>query len=113
MTEIAWAAGIYEGEGTCYMQRRAKGTRSDIATLKVVMTDEDIVRRFGAVVGVGSISGPHADKRKASYKPTWRYIVHGTRARAVLEMFFPWLGERRKAQAIQVFPDLASTNQGE
>ena len=50
--EQAWAAGIFEGEGTIVIFGPTKRQRS----LSVSMTDEDVIRRFAAVVGVALLS---------------------------------------------------------
>jgi hypothetical protein len=52
VVEIAWAAGLFDGEGTatiCGGQRR----------LAVKMADEESVRRFHAAIGVGKVYGPY------------------------------------------------------
>ncbi len=90
--EIAWAAGIFEGEG-CFSttgKPGIHGRRHLRATL--MMKDEDIVRRFAAVVGVGKVYD-----RKCRSLTVWHC---GKRAefRHLAEMFRPWLGERRIAR---------------
>lgn len=92
--EAAWAAGIFEGEGSIYYYK-AKNRW----TLQVQMTDEDVVRRLQEVLGCGSVTGPHFRK---DWKPTWSWksaaqgdVTH------VLALFLPYLGLRRKAKALE------------
>jgi hypothetical protein len=94
---IAWAAGVFEGEGwMAYREKPASWQAS------VTMTDEDVVLRFAAVVGVGRVRGP-IKKQRAHYKDQWQWCV-SSRADVVLflEMVLPWLGERRCARALAV-----------
>lgn len=47
-SEIAWAAGLFEGEGSISAER-----------LQLKMITEESVRRFGAALGVGKVYGPY------------------------------------------------------
>ena len=47
--ELAWVAGIFEGEGCLYKDPRRKKDHK----LQVVMTDKDIVERLHRITGVG------------------------------------------------------------
>lgn len=89
--EIAWAAGIFEGEG-CIYQGTGVG-------LVINMTDKDVLERFAAIVGVGRIRGPIAGQ-KANHKSFWEWRVGRQADReAVLLAFMPWLGQRRRDKA--------------
>lgn len=94
--EMAWAAGLFEGEGCISVggQKRRSG-----GCLIIRMTDLDSLERFMSIVSVGRIRGPIAPT-KANHKPSWEWRV-GTWAeveRLLLE-FKPWLGARRNAKA--------------
>jgi hypothetical protein len=54
--EIAWAAGLFEGEGCISHMQRGSGLDLQIA---LAMTDEEVVRRFDAVVDRGRVYGPY------------------------------------------------------
>jgi hypothetical protein len=90
---LAWAAGLFEGEGSI-------SVKAQTAQLQLSMSDEDVVRRLHLIMGVGSFSGPYQDKRKPTYKPMWTWSVGGARkVQAVLAAFWNQLGDRRKAKA--------------
>ena len=90
---IAWAAGLFEGEGSISIKPQT-------AQLHLAMTDEDVVRKFHAIVGMGNVYGPGIDKRKPHYKPSWRWAVGGSKkSQALLAAFWPFLGARRQAKA--------------
>ncbi len=89
--EIAWAAGLLEGEG-CF---HSTGGRPRVS---VNMTDEDVLVRLKGVLGCGRLSGPR--EVNPGYKPVWRYdLSRMDQVYAVTAALYSQLGERRKAQA--------------
>jgi hypothetical protein len=97
--QIAWAAGLFEGEGSM----TESGGRLDI---RVKMTDEDVVRRFADVMECGKVYGPYKyDYRDGSKrKPHWVWVALSYEAFEVLELLWPWLCTRRRAQALALVP---------
>lgn len=90
--EVAWLAGIYEGEGYC-------GISSKRAIhVSIVMTDFDVMERILALTGIGSLRpGKHANNPE--HKSFLRWGVGSKNAVDFLELILPWLGERRSARA--------------
>ena len=67
-TDLAWFAGIVEGEGTFSSQgRHGSRRRPEIA---VSMTDEDVIRRCHRITGVGGVS-----RYETGFKPMFRWRV--------------------------------------
>lgn len=102
---VAWAAGVFEGEG--YIGNQTSYGVYFLTRLKVTMTDEDVVRRFASVVGVGTVRGPRWIKKGGvadpRCKPYWYWELTGNeRCAEVLTVFLPWLGARRSAKALEV-----------
>jgi hypothetical protein len=93
--EIAWAAGLFEGEG-CFTCRRREGLWPAFVCC-LQMTDEDVVRRFAAVVGHGSVY--ERIDRRPPRRPTYAWSVTGQTAEAVAELLMPHLGARRSQTA--------------
>lgn len=96
MADLAWAAGLFEGEGTV-TRKRGKGTAHRWQAA-VIMTDEDVLRKFSEVVGIGRFYGPYQPKNPAA-KPIWRWTT--TKKDEVEKLFGligAWLGERRRAK---------------
>jgi hypothetical protein len=87
---IAWAAGLFEGEGCITMS-------DGYVVLQLEMTDEDIMRRFDEIVGYGRVYGPYSYSNRR--KPYWMWVARGDAAFGILELLAPWLGERRRACA--------------
>src|SRR5712691_1669149 len=55
--EIAWAAGLFEGEG-CFTQNRGR------PVARLTTTDVDIVVRFAEAIGWGMIYGPYEYQKR-------------------------------------------------
>ena len=101
--EIAWVAGIIEGEGT-FRATKSRG-------ITVAMTDRDIIERLKIVTGVGRIYA--VARQKAHHKDSFIWCVscrdHYTGlALAIL----PWLGERRNAAARRLIEGVSVTPAG-
>lgn len=97
--DIAWAAGLFEGEGTVVVQWSTRSPRKYVQ-LVIAMTDEDVVREFARVVGgVGSVNGPRMNG-KLGRKPIWKWSAAGTKAETVLALpgFVDRLGARRTSR---------------
>lgn len=94
-SDLAWAAGLFEGEG-CATVNKYKSGNGGRPTMQLQMTDEDVVRKFHAVIGMGKVYGPY---RPSGHKEVWRWYVDGFEAvQAIAAMFWFYLGSRRKAK---------------
>ncbi len=90
-TEIAWLAGIYEGEGSCAI------TDGRAIRVEVVMTDKDVVEQIQFLTGLGSVSS--LAPRGENHKPAFRWSIGSINAVEFLTAILPWLGERRASRA--------------
>ena len=94
--EFAWAAGLFEGEGSCFVG--GKGNRQPRVALN--MTDEDVVRRFAATIGRGNV---RFYERPEPNQPVWQWSVQSAAdVLYALGLLWPYLGERRRASATEV-----------
>lgn len=101
--EIAWAAGLFEGEGCATMSSHGGRTPH----LLLCSTDEDVVLRFRRIVGEGNVyrrERPHG--RKTTYQ--WSTAKKAGIER-ILFSFMPYLGKRRAFRAKEL---LAICSQG-
>lgn len=91
---VAWAAGIFEGEGSIVEQGR-------VVRLQVKMTDYDVIARLWTIFG-GRVYGPYKyDQGDGSErKPAWVWISDGSDPAAIAREMLPWLGERRRERAV-------------
>lgn len=101
--ELAWAAGLFEGEGAI-VQSKAPGGRLGLR-VAIQSTDRDVLDRFAAIVGCGRVDGPYQRKSTnatTNCKPIFNWQCNANRmAYAVIIALFPWLGERRRAVAAE------------
>lgn len=85
-TQVAWAAGILEGEGS-FIDREGYGIQATAS-----MTDLDVLTTIQDVLG-GSVL---PDKRRNSeWKPSWTWRVSGTKCYLVLIEILPYMHSRR------------------
>lgn len=98
--EIAWAAGLFEGEGSIELWRVSQ--HRSYPRIALASTDEDVVRKWNRIVGGGKVLGPYTRAKHPEHKPMWRATRVGKSAEAVLALFAPHLGERRIARMNEV-----------
>jgi hypothetical protein len=99
---IAWAAGLYDGEGcSCLLDHRTHAGYK-VPELSVTQSsaegEPEVLVRFRDVVNAGHIDGP-IDQPKP-WLPVYRWkcgALHDVRV--VLETIWPWLGPIKRAQA--------------
>jgi len=96
--DVAWVAGLFEGEGTIVVrENRTKAVYG--LELSLASTDEDVVRLFRQVVGVGKIYGPY--KYGENRKPYWKWQSYsGEDGVYVLEALLPYFLSRRATKAV-------------
>lgn len=106
--DLAWAAGLFEGEGSIVVRRQCvKGRDYEQWTLNLSSTDLDVIERVHRIIGLGHITGPY--RPKGSTKPVWAWrITKQWHTYAALVALYPWLGERRRARAQECMEALAS-----
>lgn len=87
----AWAAGLFEGEGHISWAKSPK-----YLVIGLTTTDEDVIRKFLDVVGMGAISGPYRNVSDAN-KPVWKWRAYGVKKVQYLgRLWWPYLGTRRQ-----------------
>lgn len=75
--------------------------------MMVGMTDEEPIREFLRILGVGNVDGPYQPKGK-NRKPVWRWRLGGKEAiEAVFALFYPRLSPRRIQQFERVLANAA------
>lgn len=92
-SELAWIAGLFEGEGCFNFVKKSKKKR-----LAIRMTDFDILKRLHYLTPGSCLTGPYSDKR-GRRKPIWTWQLN--RAKELYDLVLalrPWMGERRGAK---------------
>lgn len=95
--EIAWAAGLFEGEGCARVREDIRNERLWLGPyFSLRMKDEEPVRAFHAIVGFGNVR--HANQWRADrYGKIWAWESGSKRDAHKMEMLLPWLSPRRRA----------------
>jgi hypothetical protein len=105
--ELAWAAGLYGGDGTTSAGLNNAGgpgyrtLRAGIPQATINGETPPVLLRFHAAVGfAGSIRGPYLLKNPWSRHPQYVWSVSGIRGvEPVLERIWPWLDSAKRDQA--------------
>jgi hypothetical protein len=103
-SDIAWLAGLLEGEG-CFRLNRTT------PSVELSMCDEDIVNRAAALMGVDVSRKGFDTQANPSWRPRWRIAANGKQAISVMRMVRPWLGFRRGKKVDEVL-SLAEARRG-
>jgi hypothetical protein len=100
LKDIAWLAGLLEGEGSFSVGVVRKGRQAGKRRLQItlMMTDEDVVRRAAAIMKT-KLYGPYGPYKTCN-KPCWQIHVGAAKAAAWMMTLYSFMGERRK-QAIE------------
>lgn len=97
--ELAWAAGLFEGEGCITGQVCNKKFYYPKAFL--IMTDFDVVVRFQEALGFGSFVLRLA--RREGWKDQLEVNVCSfEKFQQLVCLLWPWLGIRRRARIVEV-----------
>lgn len=98
--QVAWVAGILEGEG-CWTTSKSVGW-----FVAVRMTDHDIILRLQEYTGIGRVNFDKSPGKLAR-KPAWSWGVYPRAHKEWLTLkVWPWLGERRQARIKELWPDM-------
>lgn len=90
IVDLAWLAGILEGEGSFLKAPPSDPGRPRIS---LQMTDEDVVARAAVLLGVKYSSSK--DRKRPTWKPTFQLQVKGKRAAGLMRELYPQMGQRR------------------
>src|SRR5215510_4031952 len=97
--EIAWLAGLLEGEGSFgHKTARKNGTPYITARVSLEMCDIDIVTRARKILDAPAVYARPA--RKAHGNDTYRIDISGSKAIAVMMTILPFMGERRRTRIL-------------
>lgn len=88
---LAWAAGLYEGEGSAFLTVSKQYRYPSLAVAQSF--SPEVLDRFRVAVGVGKVFGPYGRKRAYHYRVAGLELVQ-----AVGAMLWPWLSTKRREQ---------------
>lgn len=91
----AWAAGLFEGEGSITLRHYKHST---MRRLTLSMTDFDVVKKFAEEVGCGQLHERKPQREFWSPSLSWT-CTDWKEVRRILKKFLPYLGERKTKEA--------------
>lgn len=107
VAELAYTAGLVDGEGCIRLanRRSAKGSTTYTVTVQVNSTDERMARFLGSRFG-GAVRYVEVP-RQPNRKPQWAWQASATIAVAVLEAIYPYLViKKEQARLARVYQAL-------
>ena len=103
--EIAWASGLFEGEGCISMN----GGTKPCPRITLAMSDRDVVRKFSLVFPGGTTRLVMPRPGNLQVQPLFCYrIFKRACVLAALETMIPFFGSRRKKVAIEAIVKIKS-----
>lgn len=107
MSELAWAAGFWDGEGTVsvgYILDHGKTDRWYVSASVEQMHDRRCVDRFYAAVGMGKIYGPYVKQYRGGelMRYMWRLSGYG-KVLEFTQLLDPFISEPKKEQIARSF----------
>jgi hypothetical protein len=89
-TELAWAAGFFDGEG-CVTGFITRGGEFNLNLIVAQSSTTEHLERFRDAVGYGTISGPYSRDDDSRRQPSFHWNCSGRRGHAVMALLRPYL----------------------
>lgn len=108
---LAWAAGLFDGEGCFFLGGRKRGGRVETwIETRITQAHPEVLHRFREALGMGRVYGPYG-RSKSNHRPQWQYVIYGLQGtQATIAMLWPWLGTVKRGQASSVLLRLREAN---
>jgi DNA-binding transcriptional regulator YiaG len=91
-TDLAWLAGLLEGEGSFL---KAPPSKPNCPRVSLEMTDKDVVERAALLMDGKAV---RVNVRNDLWKQSYRVIIRGSRGVALMRLLYPMMSARRRAQ---------------
>lgn len=95
--EIAWLAGLLEGEG-CFTFQKHGGSNRRQVRVGLKMTDQDVVARARDIIRPKKAKLSTNRSRQKGHKDSYEFKLYGKEAEEVMRAVRPFMGERRGAR---------------
>lgn len=100
-TDVAWLAGLLEGEGSFTLQQplNALGEKRVRIAISLQMTDRDVLEKVASLVQDGKVLT--AKRQAGHHKETWRWQISSLEiVSQLMTRVLPYMSERRSKQII-------------
>ena len=109
--ELAYIAGLIDGEGTIYVGYVGPKRRSVYPHVGVAMTHYDVLQWFGSKIGAGTIKlNNHTNRRRyneriRTQRPQFIVKIFGRKAQLLCQRILPYLKvKQQQARLVTQFP---------
>lgn len=114
--ELAWLAGLLEGEGAFWLAKLRAGDKwnaerpYDYRYPKIVvnMTDLDVIEHVAKMFETSVYTMPLVTRNGKQNKQQWRAQISGSGAANWMRILRPWMGQRRQAKIDEILEQYAS-----
>lgn len=104
--ELAWVAGLLEGEGSFMLKRAGGRTVRNLPRVTCSMSDLDVIHKLHRVVGFGIVCTGAPHKHTGCVMHRWQ-SEDRDRVPQLLRELLPYMGERRSAKIREVLAGAA------
>lgn len=104
-TDLAWVAGLLEGEGCFTLKSRPNiscGTARGNILVECHMCDRDVLERLHNIVNCGNVNGPYKNGTNPKHRPRHMFRVSGTKAYKLMKLILPFMCSRRSTRIRQL-----------
>lgn len=91
MTELAWAAGFFDGEGSSYATQTSTTRKKSYIHMTISQKGRETLDRFHAAVGAGTVTGPNK-------RGLYRWQVQSRAVHDVKDKLWPYLCNAKREQ---------------
>lgn len=105
--ELAWAAGLFDGEGSIYIRKEKAKTSDRILKyiqIDIGQTDRQVLDRFQkAVNGLGKVYGPYTTRSRVHKEWNQRWEFKGAsfeHVQAIIAMLYQFLSPVKQGQTL-------------
>jgi hypothetical protein len=95
-TDIAWIAGLLEGEGS--FMKPAKNDPYGMPRIQIQMTDHDVIEKIAKMFGVVAYKVKNPRYEQNGWKTPYMAFIRGSRAAEMMNIVKPYMGTRRLSQ---------------
>lgn len=107
--ELAWSAGLVDGEGYFgfnFVKRSNSVRKTKTICLDVSQCDPQVLHRIQKALEVGNVTGPYFSNKR-NHRPTYHFRVSGANElQFAIKQLWPWLSPIKREQATQVLEKL-------
>lgn len=104
MSELAWAAGLFDGEGSVFPSRTKNRTGYVRLNMALAMVDRDVVQRFADAINIGVVKELNRKTTTGKTVFRWQTQTEAT-VKGTLRLLRPFLSVPKKMSALDALAE--------